>query len=108
LRPIVSVEHELDRLAQNFKMARDPVVLDAALTMIGQLRQRGYAAFDDFRRDLMAFLEAVRLSYQALPNLSAARQAWVEALHGLRAEYWRRYLFDPETELAGFKLPNQS
>jgi hypothetical protein len=108
LRPIVSVEHELDRLAQNFKMVRDPVVHDAALAMIGQLRQRGYAAFDDFRRDLMTYLEAVRLSYQALPNLSAARQAWTEALDGLRTEYWRRYLFDPETELAGFKLSSQS
>jgi hypothetical protein len=108
LRPIVSVEHELDRLAQNFKMVRDTVVHETALTMIGQLRQRGYAAFDDFRRDLMAYLEAVRLSYEALPNLPAARQAWAEALNGLRAEYWQRYLFDPETELAGFKLPSQS
>jgi hypothetical protein len=78
------------------------MVHDAALTIIGQLRQRAYAAFDDFRGDLMAYLEAVRLLHQGLSNLSAARQAWAEALNSLRAEYWRRYLFDPESELAGF------
>jgi hypothetical protein len=104
LRPVVSFEGELDQLAQNFKVVSDVMVHDAALTIIGQLRQRAYAAFGDFRGDLMAYLETVRLSHQALPNLSEARQAWAEALNGLRAEYWQRYLFDPETELAGFTL----
>jgi hypothetical protein len=83
-------------------------VHDAALTIIGQLRQRAYAAFADFRRDLIAYLEAVRLAHQALPHLLEARQVWAEALNGLRAEYWQRYLFDAETELAAFKLSSQS
>ena len=100
LRPVVSFEQELQQLAQNFQAFPDAMVRDAALTIIGRLRRRAYAAFDDFREDLMAYLQAVRLSHQALPD--AARQVWAEALDALRAEYWRRYLFDPESELAGF------
>jgi len=103
LEPVINVERELGRLAQNFQTVPDPVVRDAALTIIGQLRQHAYAAFEDFRRDLTAYLEAVSIAHQALSNLSEARQAWAEALHWLRAEYWQRYLFNPESELAVFK-----
>jgi hypothetical protein len=108
LRPVISFEHELDRLAQNFKAVQTPLVTEAALTIIDQLRRRAYSAFDDFRRDLMAYLDVVRSSHQALPNLWEAQQAWVEALNGLRAEYWRRYVFDPDSELAGFTCSSQS
>jgi hypothetical protein len=108
LRPVISFEQEVDRLAQSFKTVPDRMVGEAALTMIGQLRQRVYTDFNDFRRDLMAYLEAVRLSHQALPHLAEARQGWAEALNELRADYWQRYLFDAETELAGFNLADQA
>jgi hypothetical protein len=101
LRPVVSFEDELDHLAQQFRQVQDDVRRDCALSMIGRLRQRAYAGMSDFRRDLLAYLEAMRRSHQSLPNLAAVHQAWAEALNGLRADYWRRYLFDPESELAG-------
>ena len=107
LRPVVSFEQEVDRLAQNFNAVPDHMVHNTALTIIGQLRQRAYAAVDDFRRDLMAYLEAVHVAHRALPSFAAVRQVWTEALNELRAEYWQRYLFDPETELAGFNLSRQ-
>jgi hypothetical protein len=100
VRPVINFERELDSLAQPFKVVPDPGVRETALTIISQVRQRAYAAFADFRRDLMAYLEAVHRAHQALSNLAEARQAWAEALDWLRAEYWQRYLFHPETELA--------
>jgi hypothetical protein len=103
LEPVVNVARELDRMAQHFQAVPQPLVRDAALTIIGQVRQRAYAAFEDFRRDLTAYLEAVRVAHQALPNLSEARQAWAEALDWLGAKYWQRYLFNAETDLAVFK-----
>ena len=69
--------------------------------MIDQVRHRSYTAFQDFRHDLAAYLEAVHSAHQALPNLTEAQQAWAEALDWLRADYWQRYLFHPATELAG-------
>ncbi len=79
-------------------------VQEAALTIIAQVRHRAYTAFQDFRQDLTAYLEAVYSMYQTLPNLMEVRQAWTEALHWLRADYWQRYRFSPETELAGLTL----
>jgi hypothetical protein len=108
LRPVVNVEHELERLTRHFTGAPDTAVQASALSIIGRLRQRDYAAFADFRGDLTAYLEAVRIAHQALPNLAEARQAWAEALEWLRAEYWQRFLFDPETDLAGFDRANPS
>jgi hypothetical protein len=108
LRPIVSFEHEVDRIAQSYTAIPDRMVREAALTIVGQLRQRAYGTVEDFRGDLMSYLEAVRHSHQALPNLSELQQVWDEALNGLRGDYWQRYRFDPENELAGFTLPSQS
>lgn len=102
LRPVVNFEDELGRLAQQFTAVQDLIVRDMAVAMIDRLRQRDYALPSDFRRDLLAYLEAVHRSHQALPNLAEARQAWTVALNYLRADYWQRYLFDPASELAGF------
>jgi hypothetical protein len=101
VRPVVNFERELDQMAEHFRAVFNPMVQEAALTMIDQVHRRAYTAFQDFRRDLTAYLEAVHSAHQALPNLPEAQQAWAEALHWLRADYWQRYLFSPETELAG-------
>jgi hypothetical protein len=104
VRPVVNFERELDQMAQQFRAVAHARVQETALTLIAQVRQRAYAAFQDFRQDLTAYLEAVQSMHQTLPNLTEVRQAWTEALHWLRADYWQRYRFSPETELAGFTL----
>jgi hypothetical protein len=104
VRPVVNFERELDQMAQQFQAVANARVQEAALTIIAQLRQRAYTAFQDFRQDLTAYLEAVHSMHQTLPNLMEARQAWTEALQWLRADYWQHYRFAPETELAGLTL----
>jgi len=101
IRPVVNFERELDQMAQQFRAVSHPRLHEAALTMIDQVRRRAYAAFQDFRHDLMTYLEAVDHAHQTMPNLAAARHAWAEALDWLRTDYWQRYLFYPDTELAG-------
>ena len=104
LRPVVDFERELDQMAQHFRAVTNSRVQEAALTIIAQVRHRAYTTFQDFRQDLMAYLEAVHSMHQTLPNRMEARQAWTEALHWLRADYWQRYRFAPATELAGLTL----
>jgi hypothetical protein len=104
IRPVVNFERELDQMAQQFRTVANSGVQEAAMTIIAQVRQRAYTAFQDFRHDLIAYLEAVHSMHQTLPNLTEVRQAWMEALHWLRADYWQHYRFAPETELAGFTL----
>jgi hypothetical protein len=104
VRPVVNFERELDQMAQHFRAVANARVQEAALTIIAQVRQHAYTAFQDFRHDLTAYLEAVQSMYQTLPNLAEVQQVWIEALQWLRADYWQRYRFAPETELAGLTL----
>lgn len=102
VRPVINFERELDQMAQQFQAVSHPMLHEAAHTIIARVRQRAYPAFQDFRQDLTAYLEAVYGAHQTLPNLAEARHAWAEALEWLRADYWQRYLFHPDPELAGF------
>jgi hypothetical protein len=101
VRPVVNFERELDQMAQQFQAVAPPVLREAVRPIIERVRQRAYTAFQDFQHDLTAYLEAMHSAHQSLPNLAEARQAWAEALEWLRADYWQRYLFDADTELAG-------
>ena len=102
LRPVVKFEEELDEMARRFGDA-SASVRDAALPMIGKVRQRTYSHLDDFRQDLNCYLEAVLEHDLGLANLPQLRQAWVEALGWLGDKYWQRYLFDYDTEMAAFQ-----
>ena len=75
----------------------------AGLPLLNRVRQRDYPDFADFRRDFTAYLNALAERNRQLPDLSDRRRAWQEALNLLRADPWRRYRFDPESQLAGFE-----
>lgn len=102
MRPKITFEQELTEIAQGFQDVSGALG-NAARKVIATVRERAYANFDDFRRDLTAYLEEVKIRNQNLPNLSEARLAWSEALELLRADHWQKYIFDSETELAALK-----
>ena len=99
-RPVVNFQQELDEMSVGFNEVGGPVG-DAAQTMIERLKERAYPDPGAFRQDLDSYLRAVGLRNRELPNLDQAQQAWRDALDMLRGEYWKRFLFDAETELAG-------
>jgi Ca2+-binding RTX toxin-like protein len=53
MRPIISLEEELDELARRFGNFADPA-RNAALYLIARVRDRAYTSFEDFRKDLTA------------------------------------------------------
>src|SRR4029450_287203 len=83
IRPVVNFERELDQMAQQFRAAATARVQEAALTIIAQVRQRAYTAFQDFRHDLIAYLEAVHSMHQTLPNLTEVREAGIGGSDGV-------------------------
>lgn len=101
LRPVVRFEQELDEMGRKAGVLPEPA-RGAAIRVIGKVRNREYTEFDDFRRDLFEYLEAVAERNQSLPNHAEVLGAWLDALGWLQEEYWRRFLFDPERDLAGF------
>lgn len=100
LRPVVRIDEELDELARGFDQAGGPP-RDPALHLVDSVRRRAYQTPDEFRRDLTAYLNAVARRDSQLSLDSLARQAWSEALGWLRGEYWTRFSFDADAELAG-------
>jgi hypothetical protein len=108
LRPVVNFAQALDHMAREFEANADRRVQEAALTILSQVRQHTYTAYADFRRDFTAYLQTVTNAYHTIPRHAAARQVWHEALAWLRDEYWQRYRFDAETELADCTADLQS
>ncbi len=100
-RPVITLEQEMDEIGLGFSRQPGPAS-DAALAMIDKVRSRSYSDFGEFRRDLTGYLEEARIRNRSLPNLEEARQAWRDALQLLHADYWRRFVFDPDTELTAF------
>ena len=101
LRPVVRFEQELDEMASRFSVLPEPA-RGTAIHVIGKVRSREYTEFGDFRQDLIEHLETMTERNRSLPNYSRTLAAWSEALEWLRGEYWRRFLFDPELDLAEF------
>ena len=101
LRSVVDFEQELDEMARRFSEMPAPS-RQLALYAIEKVRNRAYADFGDFRRDLNSSLEAIAERNLGLPNIDQARQTWCGALKWFRDEYWQRFLFDADAELAAF------
>ena len=98
LRPVITLEQELGEMSERLSGQAGPAA-KAMLDLIAGVGNRDYGDYSEFRRDLMAYLEEVRILHQALPELAQAKQAWSEALELLRADPWKKYDFDAEVEL---------
>lgn len=101
LRPVVRFDQELDDMARGFSDMPAPGQ-DTMVSVIENVRNRAYTSFGDFRRDLIAALEAISERNLGLPHIDQARQTWGDALQWFRDEYWQRFLFDADVELAAF------
>lgn len=99
VRPIVNVQQELDEIRRTLIGAGDEVS-SAANSILDKIGERSYSDFEQFRADLRAYLGAVQARNSSLPEFDAAVSSWREALEWLRGDYWTRFKFDAETELA--------
>ena len=101
IRPIVNIHQELAEMRRGLAGAGDEV---AALggALLDKIGARDYTDFRQFGADLNAWLEALSQRNHAATDFEAARAAWREALEWLRGDYWTRFLFDAESELASY------
>ncbi len=104
LRPVVNFGQELEEMARG--LAAEPStageVAEAGLAMFERVKNRAYADFAVFRDDLQQYLYAISRRDLAMPNLAEAREAWKQALQLLREDYWQRFEFQAEVELARY------
>ena len=79
-----------------------PAVVESGMVIVGNMRKRSYTDYTQFRADLMAYLDRTAERNAALVNAAEAKQVWLEAAEWLKEDYWRGFLFDPDSELAGY------
>lgn len=101
IRPIVNIGEELDDMARNLTGCI-PSVAHSGTEILDQIRERSYTDYTRFRADLTAYLEQINERNAAQSNAAATNQSWFEAAQWLKEDYWRGFLFDPESELAGY------
>ena len=68
---------------------------EASLKILSTVGERGYASPNEFRTDFQNYLAAT----ESMDRDSAAEEAWHQAIQELRSPYWRKYLFDADSEL---------
>ncbi len=94
-------EEELAEMARNLDPCVPPVV-EAGTVILGKIRERAYTEYSQFRSDLTAYLDRINERNAAMANASESNQTWQEAALWLKEDYWRGFLFDPDSELAGY------
>ena len=87
------LERMAEALSRAYAGGADKARRDAARSILDRIGRRGYADVSAFRADFEAYLAAAALS----PRAAGADAAWREALEGLRAPYWGKFLFEAET-----------
>ncbi len=94
--------HNLDRMIEEFSSITPEPLRSAAVTMLRKIKGRGYEGFREFRTEFEGYLSLVSERCRELAQSAKLIEAWRAAKDELRAPYWRKFLFDPETDLAGY------
>jgi hypothetical protein len=101
IRPIINLEEELKEMAQNIRVC-PPAVVTAGTEILDKIKDKAYEEYASFRADLTAYLDKITERNVGLDDSSAASERWQEAALWLREDYWRGFLFDPDSELAEY------
>ena len=101
VRPIVNIQEELNEMRRGLLGAGDNT-RSAGETILEKIGSRSYADYHQFQVDLDCFLDALSERNHNLPVFEESQSVWREALDWLREDYWTRFKFDAETELAAY------
>ena len=68
---------------------------ETALKILSKIARREFDTAAQFKLDFLEYLAAS----ESQPRDAVAEEAWLGALRCLKSAYWRKYLFDPDSEL---------
>ena len=103
MRSLPGLDEQLDHMINAFSATEDSEVREAALTALQRVQRRAYPSFREFRDDFNHYLACVERRNESLPALDSLRDVWGRALQSLSDGYWRKFLFDPVRDLAGYR-----
>ena len=108
MRSIPYFDQQVDILIRSFSGSQDTKSTEAAVTILRKVQGRAYSSFEDFRRDLNQYLATLEEMYRSLPDLNSRVSVWGQAMEMLSSDYWRKFIFDPDTDLAHYRQNNLS
>jgi hypothetical protein len=100
--PPLGFTNELDRMIQACAGIATGPLQDIAVGMLQRLKRRDYGAVAPFRRDLQQYFALVDERNQNLQEFPDMVGVWRQGMELLREQYWRKFRFDPDTDLAQY------
>ena len=103
MKTIPDFNQLLDIMIRSFSEVPDPVLREAAISTLQKVQKRSYSSFGDFRRDFTECLHLTQQRNNHLPDIGDLLKVWVQALDMLSDAYWRKFLFDPGSDLEHYR-----
>jgi serine/threonine protein kinase len=100
--PALGFAKELERMIQACTGLASGPLRDLAVEMLQRLQRRDYGAVAPFRRDLQQYFALVDKRNRDLQHFSDLVEVWRQGMELLREQYWRKYRFDPDADLAPY------
>ena len=104
MRTIPRFEDQIDSMVRGLSSLDDADLRQAILSTLTKIKERSYSGFEDFRADLTAYLILRDARNWALNNQERLVAVWRETMEQLRQPYWRKFLFDPESDLEPYGI----
>jgi hypothetical protein len=100
--PALGFSKELDRMIQACASLPPGPLHDIVVGMLQRLKQRDYSSIASFRRDLQQYLALRDERNRSLQDFPSLVGVWRDGMELLRDKYWRKYLFNPDADLARY------
>lgn len=100
--PALGFSKELDRMIQACASLSPGPLRDVVGGMLQRLKRRDYGSIASFRRDLRQYLALRDERNRGLQDFPSLVGVWRDGMGLLRDKYWRKYLFNPDADLARY------
>ena len=104
MRPILSIEEELASISQYISDSTSPAAGKCS-QLVERIRTVEYLDIDDFKVDLTAFLDDVRIQNREDNNIASNITIWHESASLLADPHWAKYDFDADAMLSKIPKP---
>jgi hypothetical protein len=100
--PPLGFTKELERMIQAGAGLPSAPLRDITMSLLQRLQRRDYGAVEPFRHDLLQYFTLLHERNQNLPDFPEMVGVWHQGMELLREKYWRKFHFDPDSDLAEY------
>lgn len=102
MEPDLGFSKELERMIQAYARLPDGPLQDIVVGVLQRIKHRDYGSIAPFRQDWHQYVALRDARNSALPDYAGLTQLWREGLALLQDKYWRKFLFNPDTDLTSY------